>query len=525
MKSLALKKAFLGVAIIVSAIIAYQGWYSFSLNKHFAKQLGERENAIAKNPDFLLYKSLNQEVHIPELAIKGKIPAWLEGTLMRIGPGKFETAKQPINHAFDGFGMVHSFTLKDGRASYSNKFLQTSYYKNATKSGYISTGIGFDSDPCESIFSRVATLFANAVFGRTPNDNANVNIIKLADDFIAMTETVFAVKFDGAHLDTKGQFAFNKNVYGQTTTAHPHIDYQTNECINYITQFGRNSTYNIYSMDLTTTEQRLIASVPVKKPSYMHSFALTKNYVILTEIPLRVHPLKLAFLFKPFIENFVWEPEIGTVFTLVNRHNGALVGRYTTEAFFMFHHINAFEEDDKIMIDLVAYDDPQIIKNFILDQKLVSKSQQKLSFKPKRYALDLNNGSIKVQTLVQVNLEMPRINYERYNMMPYRFMYGMSGWEAEDTEHPLIKVDIRDGSITYWKEPHRIPCEPIFVSAPDAHEEDDGVLLSVVVDSQTKTSFLLVLDAHTMKEIARAEIPHHIPLQFHGNYFKNELKS
>jgi carotenoid cleavage dioxygenase-like enzyme len=32
-------------------------------------------------------------------------------------------------------------------------------------------------------------------------------------------------------------------------------------------------------------------------------------------------------------------------------------------------------------------------------------------------------------------------------------------------------------------------------------------------------SFLLVLDAATLQEIARAETPHAIPFHFHGNYF------
>ena len=520
--SFSIKIASLSLFFITVAILGYESVHRLIRSKDFAHRLVAREAAIQANPGFILYKSLDQEYHIPELAVKGTIPAWLEGTLMRIGPGKFEIQKQPINHAFDGFGMVHSFSLKDGKAAYSNKFLQTDYYKNAIKSGYIPTGIGFDSDPCESIFAHVSTLFSNLVVGCTLNDNANVNIVKLADNYIAMTETVIATQFDAASLDTKGQFAFNKNISGQTTTAHPHIDQQSGEFINYITQYGRNSAYNIYSMDLATAQQKLIAAVPVKKPSYMHSFGLTKNYIILTEIPLCVHPLKLAFPFKPYIQNFVWEPELGTLFTVINRHTGELVGRYTTEPFFMFHHINAFEEDNKIMVDLVAYDDPQIVKNFVLDDKLLSKSHQRISFKPKRYTLDFHDGSIDVQTLADVNLEMPRINYEQHNMMPYTFIYGMSGWEVEDIEHPLVKVDVRDGSITSWNEPHCLPSEPIFVAAPNAQAEDEGVLLSAVVNTQTKTSFLLVLDAHTMKEIARAEVPHHIPLQFHGNYFKHE---
>ena len=51
-----------------------------------------------------------------------------------------------------------------------------------------------------------------------------------------------------------------------------------------------------------------------------------------------------------------------------------------------------------------------------------------------------------------------------------------------------------------------------------AEDEDDGVLLSVVLDSRTERSFLLVLDARSLEELARAEVPHHIPFGFHGQF-------
>ena len=53
---------------------------------------------------------------------------------------------------------------------------------------------------------------------------------------------------------------------------------------------------------------------------------------------------------------------------------------------------------------------------------------------------------------------------------------------------------------------------------PGAEDEDDGLLLSVVLDSRSERSFLLVLDAADLSEVARAEAPHHIPFSFHGQF-------
>ena len=47
-------------------------------------------------------------------------------------------------------------------------------------------------------------------------------------------------------------------------------------------------------------------------------------------------------------------------------------------------------------------------------------------------------------------------------------------------------------------------------------EEDDGVLLSVVLDAKTERSMLVVLDAKTLEEEARAEMGTHVPYGFHG---------
>jgi beta,beta-carotene 9',10'-dioxygenase len=59
----------------------------------------------------------------------------------------------------------------------------------------------------------------------------------------------------------------------------------------------------------------------------------------------------------------------------------------------------------------------------------------------------------------------------------------------------------------------------VFVPAPGAGGEDEGAVLSVVLDTVAERSFLLVLDAATFEELGRAEAPHHIPFGFHGQFF------
>jgi carotenoid cleavage dioxygenase-like enzyme len=73
-----------------------------------------------------------------------------------------------------------------------------------------------------------------------------------------------------------------------------------------------------------------------------------------------------------------------------------------------------------------------------------------------------------------------------------------------------------------WHEPGCYPGEPVFIDRPGGSAEDDGAILSVVLDSSTERSFLLILDSETFEEVARAEAPHHIPFGFHGQFFREK---
>jgi carotenoid cleavage dioxygenase-like enzyme len=92
---------------------------------------------------------------------------------------------------------------------------------------------------------------------------------------------------------------------------------------------------------------------------------------------------------------------------------------------------------------------------------------------------------------------------------------GPGGWLER-----IVKIDVSDGATLSWSEPGCYPGEPVFVAAPEAQREDDGVLLSVVLDAAAGASFLLALDAADLSELARAQVPHHIPFSFHGQFMR-----
>ena len=247
----------------------------------------------------------------------------------------------------------------------------------------------------------------------------------------------------------------------------------------------------------------------------MHAFGMSGRHLILAEYPLRVNPLKMAFSGKPFIQNYAWRPEEGTKFQVIDRETGALRGTYETEAFFCFHHVNAFERGGELVVDLIAYDDPSIIDALYLeaDQPRGPRPSTEL----RRYVIDLEGGGVSWEKLAE-DVELPRIDYGRHNGRPYRYAYCSRSKDSWFDQ--LVKVDVSGGEEAVWSSPRCHPGEPIFVREPRADGEDAGVVLSVVLDAAAGRSFMLILDARSFEELGRAEAPHHIPFGFHGQFLR-----
>jgi beta,beta-carotene 9',10'-dioxygenase len=469
------------------------------------------ETLTAADPA-LGFRSQEEETAAGSLPLAGQLPDWLGGTLVRVTPAGLDPGGTPVRHWFDGLAMLHAFGIGGGNVSYASRFLESREYRHVREHGKL-RGRAFGTDPCRSIFQRVSALFDP---GQT--DNCNVNVTRLGERWIAMTETPIAIEFDPETLATVGPVEWAGR--GDHASAHPQYDFERRELVSYLVRFGPRSSYHLYAVPDGSTERRTIAKVPVREPAYMHSFALTDRYAVLFDQPLVVNPLRLAFGNRPFIENYEWKPERGSRFLIIDREAGELRAAVEAEAFFTFHQANAFEENGELVVDLVGYDDSSIIDALYLD-KLRAGERPASAGRLRRYRLPLDGGDARREELYDEPIELPRIAYRSRNGKPYRFVYGVAQ-RGDEFIDSLVKVDVRDGSSRRWEQEGCFAGEPVFVAAPAADAEDEGVILSVVLDTATERSFLLVLDASSFEELARAEAPQRVPFGFHGDFARRE---
>ena len=229
------------------------------------------------------YETLNQELTLESLPVEGRFPEWLDGALLRTGPAQFEVGRREYRHWFDGLAMLHRFGFRRGTVSYRNRFLRSPNYREAQQTGRICRS-EFATDPCHLLFRRLRSIFFPSL---SPDGtrNGNVNVARIADAWVAMTETPLPVEFDPETLTTVGNFDYTDSLPGQISTAHPHRD-RDGKAYNHLVHLARKSAYLVFRTG-NDRRRELVARLPTKEPAYLHSFGITERFVVLAENPRR----------------------------------------------------------------------------------------------------------------------------------------------------------------------------------------------------------------------------------------------
>ncbi|NXL79932.1 BCDO2 oxygenase, partial [Leptocoma aspasia] len=310
--------------------------------------------------------------------IKGHIPKWIHGNLLRNGPGKFEFGNDKFNHWFDGMALLHQFQLAHGTVTYRSRFLQSSsYLRNSQHNRIVASEFGTLAmpDPCKSIFGRFLSHFEPPrKSGSAQNEEGSEIFLEelvvrwKGRDFhktdplecSALTENLW-------HL----QVEWSKFIAVNGATAHPHYE-SDGTTYNMGNSYGKHgSSYNIIRIPPqesghgdTLEGAKVLCSIPPMdraKPSYYHSFGMTENYIIFIEQPLKLNLLKIItskLRGKTILDGISWEPQHNTYFYVVNKHTGeVLPGHWCSKPFVSFHQINAFEERGCVVLDLCCQDE------------------------------------------------------------------------------------------------------------------------------------------------------------------------
>lgn len=435
-----------------------------------------------------------------DLEITGEIPKGLHGAFYRNGPNpQFDPGSD--YHWFGGDGMIHGFYVENGKVSYRNRYVRTNKYNQENAAGrrlFGTFGNPMTTDP--------------SVVGQD-SGVANTNIVWHAGKLLALEEGHMPTELDPVSLDTRG-YATD---YQGKVTAHPKIDPETGEMVWFAYSAGAMPFATTCSYGVTDATGRVVRRDDFEAPyaSMVHDFLVTRNYALFPILPL-TGSMQRAMTGLPA---YAWEPEKGAYVGVMARNAGVETLRwYQTEACYVFHPMNAWEDGDLIHAEVMEYPTAPLFPK--ADGSPLPNAAARLV----RWTFDLkgNSNAIKRTQLDDLAGEFPRLD-ERRAGLSYRH-----GYFAGNKKKPgavlfdcLAHIDLKTGVRSeYDFNAGDAPGEPVFVPrSPDAPEGDGWLVALVYRAAEDRTDFV-VFDAQNVKAgpVGTARMPRRVPFGFHGNW-------
>jgi all-trans-8'-apo-beta-carotenal 15,15'-oxygenase len=465
------------------------------------------------------YESQPNEDRYQIEEIEGVIPQELTGTLFRNGPGLLDIGGIPIDHPFDGDGMICAFTFKDGKAYFRNRFVETEFYLQEKAAGKILyRGVFGTAKPGG---------WLNNLFDLRLKNIANTNVIYWGDKLLALWEAAEPHRLNPKTLDTEGlDYLDGVLKPGDSFSAHPWIDPSCQfdggaPClVNFAIDPGLSSKITIFEF---APDGKLLRRHSHSVPgfSFIHDFAITLNYCIFFQNSVSFNPLPFVMGWRGAGECVQFNPNKPTRAILIPRDPAKTeVKILETKAGFVFHHANAFEEEGRVYIDSIAYASlPQV------QPETNYKNVNFANLDPGqlwRFSFNLEDDTIDRELVEARCCEFPSL-HPSFVGRNYRYLF-IGAAHNETGNAPLqaiLKLDLQTGERQLHSfAPSGYVSEPIFVPKPNSQSEDDGWVLTLVYDGSKHRSTLAILDGQNLAEdaIALLYLKHHIPYGLHGNW-------
>ena len=208
---------------------------------------------------------------------------------------------------------------------------------------------------------------------------------------------------------------------------------------------------------------------------------------------------------------------------------------FTVDPCFVFHHVNAYEEEDgSIVVDSIRL--PEIVDFGAIggvgnnDRRRAEASGPgflDVDFDAVpinqlcRFKLDTRTGEASSSIVSPRCCEFPCVNPGYFSR---RHRYAYNGASSHSVRNqPLqtwVKFDADAGEIVgeYFPGPASFAGEAEFVARENPRSEDDGWLVGLFFNGDTNLSELHIVDAITMSEEAVILLKHHVPYGLHGTW-------
>lgn len=453
------------------------------------------------------------------------------------------------------------------RVQYSSRFQSEELVRQIKATGTTkAASFGQRTDPCIGMFSKVMSFFhisePSTNIGVTVQSNAGLQQAvghRSTPGIFIGTDTARLSELDPETLKSRGLTSHERihaSLKGPIGPAHPCVDPVTGDYFSFNVDLSLDATYRVFQISNKTGQVKILATFSAKA-CFIHSFFITSSYLVICMPIAYYHGVAVLWhhnmveAFEPFDEKQTCR------WIVIDRHHGqGIVGEFRSPACFFFHSTNAWEEENgDVICEMVRFRNRAIIDAFYYDvltnednkgEKFWTSPQNLLDanshlvrsrLRKSEFSSGRDHPALKKSTVPWVKDEMDipgphsgdfGVIHPDYVCRKHRYIWSCSSVARSTLFDCIIKTDTQTREVIRWAgQTAHTPSEPIFIPRPATgdlaklREEDDGVLLSVILDGRNRTSYLLCLDAKSMEELGRAECEFAIGITFHGKHMKS----
>lgn len=468
-----------------------------------------------------IFRSQPREESRVVTAVSGSLPRDLNGTFFRTGPGLLELGDDTLNF-FDGHALIAGTSFQDGKVTFRSRYVRTPLYEKETSAGRMLQRRVFTNLP-----ARWSNFFALVI-----GNNAMHDVYAWGQG----PHRRVVAGFDAGHfaLDPSTLETLGPERWGGVVTQGcemgpmPYADPATGRLIGWIKRVGvaRPDALSFVELDAAFAVVKQTPFHPLgASNAFVHDQRATANWYVATEQAPRLAPAKAIWGKSTLYEAFEVTAGATATLLLVSRDDGrrsvriALAGGVEIA----FHVINAFDDGQRVIVDVCAYDGAiafgAAASALHRRRTGVARLHSALPV-PLRLVVDPLAGKILEQRrIASLQFEAPEVP-ERVMGRRYRVAYAPTPGPGAELPDPggyfyfpaLAKLDMESGEAKVWSAgADAIVSPPAFVSRPSANAEDDGWLLSYVLEQDGVS--VVVLDARQIEAgpVAKARVCDHLP--------------
>ncbi len=478
------------------------------LNKKVLTSLKPNQHPYLNGP----WQPNFDEYTATDMEVIGEIPKDIDGVYVR---NTENPVLEPLGHyhPFDGDGMLHSISFKEGVAEYRNRFVRTKGFEAEQMAG-------------EALWAGIAN---NPALSKRPGWGAQGHVKDSSSTDVVIHAGKILSTFwqcgDGYRLDpyTLEQHGAESWTPIEGISAHPKVDENSGELLFF--NYSKHPPYQHYGVVDKNNKLIHYTPVPLPGPRLPHDMAFTKNYSILVDLPLFWDPelLKDNHHHARFFDN------MPTRFGIIPRYgNQDDVVWFDAAPTYVLHWMNAYEEGDEVVLEGYFQDNPspEPLPGMprAVGQLMANIDQHSFQSKLHRWRFNLKTGETTEEHLDDRILEFGSFN-QQYAGSKTRYLYSTwtkPGWFLFSG---LVKHDFESGeswSLPFGEE--RYGSEAPFAPRVNAKDEDDGYLVSFITDMKENRSECILVDAKDIEAgpVCRIILPHRICSGTHATWASGE---